>query len=942
MKKLALLAFMVLLAVPLWGQTTRNGTVTTGLSTALPATCSVGDQFNSTDTGKIYVATLASPCTWTIQLGVPGPPGPPGPGGLVPGTVVDANYVPISTAANAVTWEQIASGLDCLGASHALGFTASTHQIGCNSIASASFPLTSTTANPATVGTFLRSANSDTWGIRNWNNSANCIMSVTGAASGNNPADLFTWSCGGFKASVFSSGAAQTATAGLFRLTKNECVDWENNANNAPLGLCINGSDNLTFGGETLAFRSIGNTFVEDNYFNSGIPSFDVRCVNDRTLDTAAAQAAINLARPRSGGGEVNLWGDMADCALNSTLDLTGGIMSVSWLVIHQHALVHVYGGSIMLPSNTLWHGGRGGGANASFNNSPQVIVDHGDGTNAPLFNTGTVSGGVAQVRAVILENLSILGGNAAAAAVHFYAPIQCAIRYSTIDSRVNIPVVVDQPGEMGGSGFGFTLWSNTLSTGVVTPDALVFKDTDTGNVTINGDLTSWFTGGGLKFINDITEVAIIQIGNVSTENLPDGASFINTDGALRNVAVDNISFSDNIGAAYLINTVSSQIAELRIGQQLYNFTALFAPGSLPAITQPFSSLAPNSLSAPFTNTLPIGGQYSHLSGLQDDMRRGGAPTSVRFANLNSVYAAGTWAASCEAGATVTTGVADFLGGTAAVNIAASGTLGCDLFTVTENPPTVGEIFAGGVWARATTGAFHSGSQPLAFTNAGSTLGGWSPGSDGQPGGDNAWHWVWFARKVTTSTGSTDFRTQAIIDASTAVDYYAPITIKIPAGTMTDAEAIQLIQALAPYPPTCSVAQRCNAVGQAPLVNTAQTWTATQTFTKTATAANCGANGSAANPSLVACTSAAAGGFSCDPTASTGTCVVSTTAVTANSEVVVQQVSYLGTRLSVTCNTASALPAGPLVTAISAGASFTLTLGTVTTNPACFVFTIVN
>jgi hypothetical protein len=94
------------------------------------------------------------------------------------------------------------------------------------------------------------------------------------------------------------------------------------------------------------------------------------------------------------------------------------------------------------------------------------------------------------------------------------------------------------------------------------------------------------------------------------------------------------------------------------------------------------------------------------------------------------------------------------------------------------------------------------------------------------------------------------------------------------------------------------------------------------TYPLIASTTNCGAVGSAANPSLVACAAAPA--------------------VTANSEIDVHQVSYLNSRLSVTCNTASALPAGPLVTAISAGTSFTITLGTFTANPACFVFKILN
>lgn len=111
---------------------------------------------------------------------------------------------------------------------------------------------------------------------------------------------------------------------------------------------------------------------------------------------------------------------------------------------------------------------------------------------------------------------------------------------------------------------------------------------------------------------------------------------------------------------------------------------------------------------------------------------------------------------------------------------------------------------------------------------------------------------------------------------------------------------------------------------------------------KLSTAANCGAVGSAANPSLVACTTASAGAFSCATNASGGTCVVSTTAVSANSEIIVNQVVDEGTRLGVTCNTANVLGTGPFVTSKSAGTSFTITLGTVTTNPACFDYMVIN
>ncbi len=111
------------------------------------------------------------------------------------------------------------------------------------------------------------------------------------------------------------------------------------------------------------------------------------------------------------------------------------------------------------------------------------------------------------------------------------------------------------------------------------------------------------------------------------------------------------------------------------------------------------------------------------------------------------------------------------------------------------------------------------------------------------------------------------------------------------------------------------------------------------------TVTNCAANGTAANPSVVSCAAASAGMFSCATAASTGTCQVNTTAVTANSEIFITQDQADGGagQLNVTCNTGADLPAAaPILRAKSAGASFTINLGTVSVNPACFEYHIVN
>jgi len=124
-----------------------------------------------------------------------------------------------------------------------------------------------------------------------------------------------------------------------------------------------------------------------------------------------------------------------------------------------------------------------------------------------------------------------------------------------------------------------------------------------------------------------------------------------------------------------------------------------------------------------------------------------------------------------------------------------------------------------------------------------------------------------------------------------------------------------------------------NAVGSSPNI----------TLTTLATTTNCAAAGSGANPSLVACAAAASGSFSCATNASTGTCVISTTAVTANSRIFIQPSSAEGTNLSVTCNTTSDTGlTAPRLASKSTSTSFTINLGTFATNPVCFNYWIVN
>lgn len=104
-----------------------------------------------------------------------------------------------------------------------------------------------------------------------------------------------------------------------------------------------------------------------------------------------------------------------------------------------------------------------------------------------------------------------------------------------------------------------------------------------------------------------------------------------------------------------------------------------------------------------------------------------------------------------------------------------------------------------------------------------------------------------------------------------------------------------------------------------------------------ASATNCS---SAATPAV--CAAAAAGSVAL-PTGTNPTLVVNTTAVTANSQIFLTVDEGLGTKLSVTCNTTLSTLLNPVVTARSAGVSFTFTIGAIiASNPACVSYFIVN
>lgn len=108
-------------------------------------------------------------------------------------------------------------------------------------------------------------------------------------------------------------------------------------------------------------------------------------------------------------------------------------------------------------------------------------------------------------------------------------------------------------------------------------------------------------------------------------------------------------------------------------------------------------------------------------------------------------------------------------------------------------------------------------------------------------------------------------------------------------------------------------------------------------LTTVTTGSNCS---SSAAPAVCG---SASGGSIAVPTGTNPTLTVNTTAVTANSQIIMNIDESLGTRLSVTCNTTLTTLTNPVITARTPGTSFTVQIGaTIAVNPACASFVIVN
>lgn len=310
-----------------------------------------------------------------------------------------------------------------------------------------------------------------------------------------------------------------------------------------------------------------------------------------------------------------------------------------------------------------------------------------------------------------------------------------------------------------------------------------------------------------------------------------------------------------------------------------------------------------------------------HVVGEEDHARRIGGLVPQRFVNKAATNTS-SWSYTNSAGTqTFTQGLTDPYGGKGAASISSSGTTleNIQMGDCTAYTPAEGDWIVVGIWVKgwsptftalgATCYGFPSPSVSATFSNKGLML------------GDGQWTYQWAASKV-ASGSATRLGAGGIFGNTITPTLYGPTLYVIPAGTLSDNEVLEFASSMAPVDSNCPVGSVCNVAGHPVVVSSYRTLS------------NCS---SIASPAK--CDSAPAGSFVLDVASTTAR--VNTTAVTANSQILIIEDSSLGAKLGISCNKTTGRIY--MITDRVPGLSFTVSSSFAPSDhPACLSFQLLN
>lgn len=186
-----------------------------------------------------------------------------------------------------------------------------------------------------------------------------------------------------------------------------------------------------------------------------------------------------------------------------------------------------------------------------------------------------------------------------------------------------------------------------------------------------------------------------------------------------------------------------------------------------------------------------VGIANGQVLGQVDVNRRSFSPALARFTNL-AAQAPSAWGL---------TAVAAPDGTTNAGRLAASAQSACKVFAGVNSGFSVGDWIIAGSWVRAVNGSsyFNGMAAQVALQNISLN------GSRGYVGlytpwqGDGEWNWVSGAWKVTALSSGAYLSLQGCAPSGSTIDYFAPVLIHVPAGAVSDNEAVEIAANLSSY-----------------------------------------------------------------------------------------------------------------------------------------------
>jgi hypothetical protein len=352
-----------------------------------------------------------------------------------------------------------------------------------------------------------------------------------------------------------------------------------------------------------------------------------------------------------------------------------------------------------------------------------------------------------------------------------------------------------------GGSSFTVpnTGANGSSSGGTVVCDQTMFMVMDGGGAAIGIGLTfitnSEFNNAGIRFWANASSNESFNVASTYTENGVSPAIWTVTD-SVTGIIIRDVASAD------------SSVGSVR-NDGVY---PVWVENSCPCVGPYVSSNAGNTLT-----TIPL---LNNQSGIINGYLRANtniaasSPQAVRYANTITLAPA-SWFFKGGQG-TVTGGQADRDGGSNAATANDTGIADAVVLynaAPTENP---GDWIIGGVWAKQSVAAPIA--NPLVITQTALICAN-APGTQGPYDGEaGSWEWFTIACKIRTIGSGGNLFLQYSIGAGASAGLYEPVLFKIPTGTLTDAEVMEVQQNLRGYSGACAVSNVCDVTGPFPHV----------------------------------------------------------------------------------------------------------------------------